>query len=124
MTKPNEYTEFLITSVDDESAANFAAMKDFKEGTWSRLPATLEDAPEAFRKESTPVIERSLWADMSEEDYKDNSLTGQSDVRILFAKDLATAARYASKRNWWLHAWKFVADLEMEEVIEYGFFCS
>lgn len=122
MTISNDYTEFLITAVDNEIAANFASMNGFKEGTWFRLPATLEDQPEAFRQESTPIVSKNDWAEMSEEEYEAKSLTGQSDVRILFAKDFMAAARYASKRNWWLHSWKFVSDSEAEEVVEYSFF--
>jgi hypothetical protein len=123
MTISNEYPEYLITSADEVSANNFASMKGLKEGSWFRLPATLEDQPEAFRNESTPVLSKSDWAKMNKDDYAANSLTGQSDSRILFAPDFASAARYASQRNWWLHAWKFVADPEANEVIEYRFFC-
>jgi hypothetical protein len=122
MTISNDYTEFLITAVDNETAVNFASMNGFKNGTWFRLPATLEDQPEAFSQESTPILSKKDWTEMSKEEYAANSLTGQSNVRILFAQNFATAAKYASKRNWWLHAWKFVADTETEEVVEYSFF--
>lgn len=123
MNNSNDYTEFLITAVDNESATDFASMNDFKKGSWFRLPSTLEEQPEAFRKEETLILSKSDWAEMSKEDYASNSLTGYNNTRILFAKDFASAAKYASKRNWWLHAWKFVADPELEEVVEYGFFC-
>lgn len=123
MTNSNNYPEFLIVSVDDESAANFASMNGFEEGTWYRVPSTLEDQPEAFRKENTPILSRSELAALSKEDYDANNLTGHHNARILIAQDLFSAARYASKRNWWLHAWKFVADPEVEDVVEYGFFC-
>jgi hypothetical protein len=123
MTISSDYTEFLITSIDTASATEFATINGFQEGTWFRLPSTLEDQPEAYRQESTPIISRGEWAEMNKEDYDAKSLTGQSGVRILFAQDFATAAKYAAKRNWWLHAWKFVADSETTEVIEYSFFC-
>lgn len=123
MNISSDYTEFLITSIDTANATEFANMNGFEEGSWFRIPSTLEDQPEAFRKEATPILSKDEWAEMTKEDYAANSLTGQSDSRILFAPDFAAAAKYAAKRNWWLHAWKFVADPETAEVVEYRFFC-
>lgn len=123
MTTHSDYTEYLITSVDDNTATAFAGNNGIGEDAWFRLPSTLVDASEAFKKESTPILSKAEWAELSKEDYAAKSLTGRADDRILFAKDFFTAARYASKRNWWLHAWKFVADESLEEVVEYGFYC-
>lgn len=123
MTTHSDYTEFLITAIDEVSADTFAANNSFVEGSWFRLPSTLADAPEAFKKESTAILSKADWAELSEEEYAAQSLTGNADDRILFAQDFHAAARYASKRNWWLHSWKFVEDADLEEVVEYGFYC-
>jgi hypothetical protein len=123
MNTSSDYTEYLITATDNENATTLATEKGLAEGSWFRLPSTLNDAPEVFKKTTTLVLGRYAWAEFSEEEYAANSLAGQSDVRILFAKDLGAAARYASSRNWWLHAWSFVADASLDEVIEYEFYC-
>jgi hypothetical protein len=123
MTTTTDYPEYLITAINDESAAAFAKDNNFELGSWFRVPSTLNDEPEAFLKETTDVLSKYHWAEMSEEECRANTLTGLSNVRILFAKDFFAAARYASARNWWLHAWKFIEDSELEDVIEYSFYC-
>jgi hypothetical protein len=123
MNTTSDYTEYLIRAIDDESANSFAAENGLEEGSWFRLPSTLDDASELFRKENTPILSKSEWMSLSEEECTAKTLTGISNDRILFARDFWAAAKYASKRNWWLHAWKFIADADSEEVVEYGFYC-
>lgn len=123
MDKSNNYTDYLISAVDDKSAAVFAAENSVSEGAWFRLPSTLEDSPELFKKELTLVLTTEEWKGLSKEAYEDKSLRDQRNVRVLFAKDFYAASKYAAARNWGLRSWKFVADPELEEVIEYGFFC-
>lgn len=122
MNTPSDYTAYLITAINSESAAIFAAEHHLEDNSWFRLPSTLNDNPELFKKETTPVLSKYHWAEFNDVEAAAHSLTGQSKVRILFAKDFGSAARYASKHNWWLHAWTFVADESAEEVIEYGFY--
>lgn len=123
MNITSEYPEFLIKAADNESAHEFAVENDFNENNWFRLPSTLDDAVEAYKKEITPILSKEEWSLLSEEDYKNKSLVGFTNDRILFAKDFFTASKYASKRNWSLHSWKFIQDIELDEVIEYGFYC-
>lgn len=123
MDKSNNYTDYLISATDDNSAAVFASENSVPEDAWFRLPSTLEDSPELFKKESTLVLTSEEWKGLSKEAYEEKSLRGQRNVRVLFAADFYVASKYAAARNWGLHSWKFVADPELEEVIEYGFFC-
>lgn len=123
MTTTSDYIEYLISSVNDETALEYATEHGLQENSWFRLPSTLNDATELFKKEATRVLSKEEWAALTKEDYQSRTLTGVYDDRILFAKDFHSAARYAAKRNWWLHSWKFIADTELEEVIEYGFYC-
>ena len=123
MTTTPDYPEFLISAIDEENAQAFAITNGLDEGSWFRIPSTLDDATEAFKKEATPVLSKSEWSRLSEDEVKERSLTGYYNTRILFAQDFFAAAKYAAKRNWWLHSWKFIADSEAEEVIEYGFYC-
>ena len=119
----SSFPEFIIIATNDEKAHSFAQDNNIADGTWFRLPSTLEDHTEAFIKEITPILSKEEWNALSEEEYNEKSLVGSSKNRILFARDLGAAARYASKRNWWLHAWKFVSDSDVQDVVEYGYYC-
>lgn len=120
MTTPT-YPEYLISAIGEEQAQKFAKENGFEDGTWFRLPSTLNDDTEAFKKDATPIFDKK--AVKTKEEYDEERLADYPNSRILFAKDFSTASKYASKRNWSLRAWKFVSDPELEEVIEYSFFC-
>ena len=123
-TETFAYPEYLIRAIDDETAAAFAEENGFEDGSWFRLPSSLDDTTEAFKREATPTLSSEEYRALDEETRLALSLENVWNDRILFAKNLQIAAEYAAQRQWWLHAWKLVASPELgEEVIEYGFYC-
>lgn len=124
MNDTPKYPEYLISAVNSETAEQFARENGFDNVDWFRLPSTLDDETEAFKKETTPPWDKEKVSNLTSAELDEMSLKNHRNCRIIFAKDFATASKYAAKRNWWLHAWKFVSDPELEnEVVEYGFYC-
>lgn len=120
MTTPN-YSQYLISAINDESAQTFAKENGFEDNTWFRLPSTLNDDTEAFIKDITPIFKKGEVE--AKEEPTEERLSGDRNSHILFAKDFRAASKYASRRNWKLNAWKFVSSPELEEVIEYSYYC-
>lgn len=123
MTINPDYTEYLISAINDESATELADQLGLTDSNWFRLPSSLNDETEAYKKHLTEILSKEEWASFSEDEYKERSLSEYWDERLLFGSDHSTAAKYAAARNWSLRTWKFISDPELgDEVIEYAFY--
>jgi len=113
--------EYLIRASDNESALNLAKTFGLEEGTWLRVPLTVEDAePNVYVRDYTDVApEIGDFQKFSAEEKEKLTLRGRWNIRILLAADFWIASQYAANRSWWLHAWTWVSLPTIPDTVEY-----
>ena len=115
---------YLIRAETDDAAILLAKNAGLSEGSWLRIPTTIEREEGVFIKKETPALEpRSEWLEkwesLSEEERDEITLDNQWNCRLLLAADFWIASRYAADRSWWLHAWSWVSLPVIEDTVEY-----